>query len=102
MRLLHREEMTGKIIIYYSLGHLSQQNHLHMVERGVPHSTDFVFDFTENSKASSCGWHLYLVRVQYTHLKLGDGYLLKQLANQQENADFEKTILLLWNQTYCI
>lgn len=102
LRHLHWEEMTGKTIIYYSSGCRSQQNHLHMVERGVPRSADFVFDFMENSKASSCGWHLYLVRVQYTRLKLGDEYLLKQLANQQENADFEKTILLLWNQTYCI
>ena len=48
LRHLHWEEMTGKTIIYYSLGHPSQQNHLHMVERGVPHSADFVFDFTEN------------------------------------------------------
>lgn len=57
---------------------------------------------TQKPEYSSYGLHLYLVRVQYTHLKLGDEYLLKQLANQQENADFEKTILLLWNQTYCI
>lgn len=57
---------------------------------------------TQMPEYSSCGSHLYLVRLQCTHLKLGDEYLLKQLANQQENADFEKTILLLWNQTYCI
>lgn len=75
-----------------------------MVEKGVLPSADFVFDLrrTQKPEYSSCGWHLYLVRVQYTRLKLGDEYLLKQLANQQENADFEKTILLLWNQTYCI
>lgn len=28
------EEMTRKTIIYYSSAHLSQQNHLHVVERG--------------------------------------------------------------------
>ena len=51
LRHLHWEEMTGKTIIYYSSGCPSQQNHLHMVERGVPRSADFVFDFMENSKA---------------------------------------------------
>lgn len=48
---LHGEEMIGETIIDCLLGHLSQQNHLHMVEKGVPHRADFVFDSKENSKA---------------------------------------------------
>lgn len=44
------EEMFEEPIIDYLLGYLSQQNHLHMVKKGVPHRVDFVFDFTEHSK----------------------------------------------------
>lgn len=48
---LHWEEMIEETIIDYLLGDLSQQNHLHVVEKGVPHRADFVFDSKENSKA---------------------------------------------------
>lgn len=71
-------------------------------EPHVMHTLCLVLKQTQMPEYSNCGSHLYLVRLQCTHLKLEDEYLLKQLANQQENADFEKTILLLWNQTYCI